>query len=120
MSTPFRVKHGLIAGITSENTSPISASNQVLTGSSSTALVDLATQWNTTGTPTAFKLNVTDTASNASSLLMDLQVGGSSRFNVRKDGDLSARVGTFSEEIIVKNQTINQKALAVSLVFGGI
>jgi hypothetical protein len=32
------------------------------------------------------KANVTDTASNAASLLMDLQVGGVSRFNVRKDG----------------------------------
>ncbi len=42
--------------------------------------------WNTTGTPTALKLDVTDSASNAASLLMDLWVGGASRFSVRKDG----------------------------------
>lgn len=47
-----------------------------LTGSQATGSVDIAATWNTTGTPTAFKINVTDTASNASSLLMDLQVGG--------------------------------------------
>ena len=43
-----------------------------LTGSDATSMVDLAGTWNTTGTPTALKLNVTDTASNASSLLMVL------------------------------------------------
>jgi hypothetical protein len=57
-----------------------------LTGSDALTALDIAQTWNTTGTPTAFKLNVTDTASNASSLLMDLQVGGSSRFSVNKAG----------------------------------
>jgi hypothetical protein len=43
--------------------------------------------WNDAAdTFTAWKLNVTSTASAAASLLMDLQVGGSSKFNVRKDG----------------------------------
>lgn len=43
--------------------------------------------WNSAGTTfTGIKFNVTDTASAAGSLLMDLQVGGSSRFSVRKDG----------------------------------
>ena len=57
-----------------------------LTGSAATVSFDIAQTWNTSGTPTAIKLNVTDTASNAASLLMDLQVGGSSRFSVQKDG----------------------------------
>lgn len=35
---------------------------------------------------TAIKMNVTDTSSTAGSLLADLQVGGASKFNVRKDG----------------------------------
>jgi len=53
---------------------------------------DVTQTWNDAAvTFTALKANVTDTASNASSLLMDLQVGGSSRFSVRKDG--ATRVG---------------------------
>jgi len=63
-----------------------SLTGQSLTGTQATSLVDLATTWNTTGTPTAIKLNVTDTASNALSLLMDLQVGGVSKFKFDKTG----------------------------------
>jgi hypothetical protein len=53
-----------------------------------TSLVDLATTWlSTTGTPTAIKLNVTDTANvPAASNLLDLQVGGVSKFKVNKAG----------------------------------
>lgn len=50
-----------------------------LTGSQATSLLDLRQTWNTSGTPTAIKLNVTNVASNASALLIDLQVGGTSR-----------------------------------------
>lgn len=47
--------------------------------------------WNAGGvTFRAIKANVTDTASDAASLLMDLQVGGASRFKVGKDGSLTA------------------------------
>ena len=62
----------------------ISVSNYSLTGSQADSMVDLAGTWDTSGTPTAIKLNMTDTASNASSLLMDLQVGGASKFRVGK------------------------------------
>jgi hypothetical protein len=61
-----------------------------LTGSQSTSLVNLTQNWNTSGTPTAIKLNVNDTASNASSLLMDLQTAGTSRFKVDKNGYITA------------------------------
>jgi len=44
--------------------------------------------WNTTGTPTALSVNVTDLSSNAASLLMDLKVGGRSKFNISKSGGL--------------------------------
>jgi hypothetical protein len=57
-----------------------------LTGSQTTSLLDLKQNWNTSGTATALKLNVTDTASNAASLLIDLQVGGSSKFGINKSG----------------------------------
>ena len=57
-------------------------------GSLSGSALNIAQTWNTTGTPTAIKLNVTDTGgtSNAASLLMDLRVGGVSQFRVDKTG----------------------------------
>jgi hypothetical protein len=64
----------------------IALTPETLTGSSATSSLSIAQTWNTTGTPTAIDLNVTDTASNASSLLMNLRVGGSNRFTVDKTG----------------------------------
>jgi hypothetical protein len=55
-----------------------------LTGTEADSSLTISPTWNTTGTPTAILLNVTDTASNANSLLMDLQVGGVSKFSVTK------------------------------------
>jgi hypothetical protein len=50
-------------------------------------LSNLTATWNASGTTfTAIKMNATDTASAAGSLLMDLQVGGSSKFAVNKTG----------------------------------
>jgi hypothetical protein len=72
------------------NTVGIGATGYSLTGSASASFMDLAGTWNTSGTPTAIKLNITDTASNAASLLMDLQVGGASRFNVTKGAAVTA------------------------------
>ena len=60
-----------------------------LTGVAATSSLSIAQTWNTTGTPTALDVNVTDTASNASSLLMNLRVGGTSRFYFGKDGSLA-------------------------------
>lgn len=70
------------------NTTGIGASGYSLTGSAANSYIDLAGTWNTSGTPTAIKLNITDTASNANSLLLDLQTGGSTKFSVVKDGSL--------------------------------
>jgi hypothetical protein len=56
-------------------------------------IYNLADTWNDAGvTYTSIKMNVLDTASNAASLLMDLQVGGSSRMSLIKTGEL--RIGT--------------------------
>jgi hypothetical protein len=62
---------------------------QSLTGSQNTSVLNLVTTWNTSGTVTAIKLNVTDTASNAASLLLDLQKGGTSVFKVDKAGAIT-------------------------------
>jgi hypothetical protein len=52
-------------------------------------IYDLTDTWNNVATTfTAFKMNVTDTASNTASLLMDLQVGGATLFNVSKSGHI--------------------------------
>ena len=71
------------------------------TGSGAVGTLNLAQTWNTTGTPTAIKLNVTDTASNAASLLMDLQVGGSSKIKIDKAG-----VVTTTAPVILKGYTV--------------
>ena len=65
------------------NTTGLTLSGYSLTGSDATSAVNISGTWNTTGTPTLILANVTNTASNASSNLMDLQVGGVSRFLVR-------------------------------------
>jgi len=50
-------------------------------------IYDLADTWNDGLTTfTAIKMDVTDTASASGSLLMDLQVGSSSKFSFKKDG----------------------------------
>jgi hypothetical protein len=53
--------------------------------------LDLTQTWDAVGTTfTALKFNATDTASAAGSLLMDLQVGGASKFNVTKAGAITS------------------------------
>jgi hypothetical protein len=54
-------------------------------------VLDLSATWNNAGvTFTGLSFNVTDTASNAASLLLDLQVGGASIFKVAKTGFFTA------------------------------
>jgi len=71
------------------NTISIYSSGYSLTGANAQSLLDLAGTWNTTGNPTAIKLNITNTASGATSNLMDLQVGGVSKFKVDKAGSVT-------------------------------
>ena len=57
--------------------------------------------WNSaTTTFTGLKLNVTDTASAADSNLLDLQVGGTSKISVSKDGNAYFQNGSFSAPVI--------------------
>lgn len=66
----------------SANAGILASTGYSVTGSNSTNTVDLAGTWNTSGTPTGIKLNITNTASNAASPLMDLQTGGASTFKI--------------------------------------
>lgn len=88
-------KAGLITSknLTLAPTSNVTAINVTgisVTGSSSTLGLNLAGTWNTTGTPILILGDVTDTASDAASLLMDLRVGTVSQFRVGKAGSVYA------------------------------
>lgn len=73
----------------------------------STPLPDIAQKWNAGGvTFTAVKLNVTDTASAAASLLIDLQVGGVSKFSVRKDGGVTGLLLTAAQTNVTSVGTL--------------
>lgn len=81
--------NSLFIGSLGSGTSLLS-STQGSSETSAANLFDVATTWNNAGnTPTLFKANVTDTASNAGSLLMDLQVASTSKFKIAKDGTIT-------------------------------
>jgi hypothetical protein len=88
-----------------EDTSPqlggnLDLNGNKITGSAGTVttdqpIIDVAQTWNDAAVTFAgIKANVTDTASAAASLLLDLQVGGTSVLNVSKDGDISFADGS--------------------------
>jgi len=57
-------------------------------------IYDMADEWNNAETTfTAIKMDVTDTASASDSLLMDLRVGGASKFSVDKNGIVTSANG---------------------------
>lgn len=65
------------------------------------AIHNLTDTWNGSGTTfTAIKMNVTDTASAAASLLMDLQVGGSSKLAVDKSGNIKPASSGSASKVI--------------------
>jgi hypothetical protein len=74
-------------------TEAIGSTALTLTGATQTTsfpVLDATQTWNNvTTTFTGVKLNVTDTASNAASLLADFQAGGSSKFKVDKNGNVT-------------------------------
>jgi len=66
------------------------ADTVLATGSGAGSLVDLSQTWNNAaGNPTAIKLNVTNSQSGSTAKLMDLQVGGESKFSVSKTGNIN-------------------------------
>lgn len=96
----------------------IAMTPETLTGSAATSSLSIAQTWNTTGTPTAIDLNVTDTASNASSLLMNLRVGGVSRFRVAKSGQVDAVDIFGSGQVGVTNARLWANGVTTTGYFG--
>jgi hypothetical protein len=87
----------------SVNSTALTLTNS-LTGSGGASLLLLTPTWNTSITPTALKVNVTDTASGSGSLLLDLQVGAVTKFNVTKFGTLTTQSSaSFGGNISVSN-----------------
>lgn len=89
-------------------------------------IYDLTDTWDDASTEfTSIKMNVTDTASDAASKLMDLQVGGTSKFTVDKSGNITVGGGgvpSGTKQLFVqtaaptgwtKDTTHNNKALRV-------
>lgn len=70
------------------NSTALTLSGYSLTGANEQPAIDISGTWNTTGTPTLIRANVTNTASNASSLLMDLRVGNVSQFSISLNGSI--------------------------------
>ena len=82
--TQYMLLSGRVGGQTLSDR--LSLSVPTLTGSLATSALSISQTWNTTGAPTAIDLNLTDTASNAASLLFNLRRNGSSVLNVTKGG----------------------------------
>ena len=78
-------------------------------------LSDLTATWNAAGTTfSAIKMNVTDTASAAASLLLDLQVGSASQFRVSKGGRVTAQtltLGLGGQTAVATNTALGFEAL---------
>lgn len=72
----------------SANVGVLTSTGYSLTGSNATSMIDLAGTWNTSGSPTAIKLNLAITACGSSSNLLDLKVGGSTYFSVNYIGQV--------------------------------
>lgn len=74
----------------SANTTASTISAYSVTGSGTTNLRNDSGTWNTTGAPTAWLLNLTNTASAGNSLFEDFQISGSSKWKVDRQGNATA------------------------------
>lgn len=84
-------------GTSSNTLNTLSVVDTTLAGSAALAgsLIDLQQTFNTTGSPTVFKLNLTNTASGANARVFDLKIGGTSNFYVDKLGNTISLNGNY-------------------------
>ena len=79
------------------------------------AISNLTTTWNNVSTTfTGIKINVTDTASAAGSMLMDLQTGGVSKLKVTKAGSVISAVSGFDASNVTFGIAANNGVLVYS------
>lgn len=89
------------------NTTGIGLSGFSLTGSNISSVLDLSGTWNTSGTPSAIKLNITDTSSNANSNLLNLQIGSTTKYRVDKSGVSFGPQFVTTTNVLVDGPTIS-------------
>ncbi len=78
-------KNGTLAATPTNDASALIVSGNSLTGTTDFPLLNLSTTWNNaSGIFTGIKLNVTETNSSPQSKLLDLQLGGVSKFSINK------------------------------------
>lgn len=77
-----------------ENQTALKISNYSLTGSNNQPVLDISGNWNTTGTPTLIKANVTNTASTGVGLLIDLRLSNSTLFSLDRFGQINNNIIT--------------------------
>jgi len=73
------------------DTSALVITGYSVSGSGTTPAINVSGTWNTTGIADLAVFDVTNTASNAISRLIDLRVGGTSQFQVLRGGAVSQR-----------------------------
>jgi len=93
-----------------------------LTGATQTAsnpALNITQTWNNSGTNfTGIKENITNTASGSNSLLMDLQFGGVSQFNVKENGLASMVAANISGTFLIMNNNYLTSPSAGFWTFG--
>ena len=104
---------GVSVPLTTSATSAFASTGYSLTGSNATSMIDLAGTWNTTGTPSGIKLNITNTASAAGSSVLDLQIGGTQLFQVWTDGRIFLRAAS-AEFILNGSDGVRRSSFGIS------
>lgn len=98
----------LLAGLAplTENKS-LALTPDALAGSDATSALAITQTLDTTGSPDVLLVDITNTASGANTKLLNLKVGGSSRFSVNADGNLLASNGSFSSPALGFGATLD-------------
>ena len=104
------------SGFTYDANNTLNVTGASLSGSASSGILNLSQTWNTSGSPTAIKLNVTNTASGSASKFLDFQYGGSSIFRIGRYGDVNIDVSAAPSSVTglyIKQSSNGSSALTV-------
>lgn len=125
-ATGFTLVAGALSALAvaaAANVVPFSLTGYSVTGSGTSSMFNLAGTWNTSGVVTGFKLNITDTASDAASILADFQINGVSVNKIDKTGKITIAGGSVFRSLAVGSGSTNFDILnahvGLAAVFGG-
>ena len=100
------INHGFGGGIVINGTTGLNITPNTLTGSTATSALNITQTWNTTGSPTAINVDITNTASGASANFLDFKLGGVSQARITRAGRIQLAGGgteIFHDGIITTN-----------------